>query len=154
MEITREMLLSPAATAWELLASAPTRAEYWDAYERENPDWSADPAVQGARAKALFVEQLHGTLKSRGLSPADFARLLGKSRAYVSRLLNEQENMTIATMACAAAALGMKLDLLLSTPGTVFYSVDREQTPHVAVVEHWKVRGNTQGDGNAYPNCA
>ncbi|TAK72259.1 MAG: XRE family transcriptional regulator, partial [Dehalococcoidia bacterium] len=50
---------------------------------------------------------------ARGVSRAELAERLGTSRAYVTKLLEGQENMTVKTLVRVANALEMKVAMKL-----------------------------------------
>jgi transcriptional regulator with XRE-family HTH domain len=48
-------------------------------------------------------------MKERNVSRADLARKLGKSRAYVTQLLDGESNMTLETISSVMFALGHRI---------------------------------------------
>jgi DNA-binding Xre family transcriptional regulator len=54
--------------------------------------------------------QLSAAMQMRDVSRSDLADRLGTSRAYVTKLLDGQENMTLKTLVRVANALEMKVD--------------------------------------------
>ena len=63
------------------------------------------------KATIDFVSDLYEQLEKKNLSKADFARLIGKSKAYVTKVLSGEENFTIKTMVKLSRALGSHLHL-------------------------------------------
>lgn len=63
----------------------------------------------GALLLDLNVDVIGG-MERLGLSRTDLAERLGTSRAYVTKLLDGQENMTLKTLVRVANALEMKVD--------------------------------------------
>ena len=61
--------------------------------------------------KARFVEDVCRVLKETGISQAELARRLGKSRQYVSRVLNENANFTLGSLVDIALALDCTIEL-------------------------------------------
>jgi transcriptional regulator with XRE-family HTH domain len=49
-------------------------------------------------------------MEDQGVSKAELAQRLGKSKARISQLLGGSSNMTIGTLADIASALGLTLD--------------------------------------------
>ncbi len=57
----------------------------------------------------MIIQKL---LKEKALSKADLALRLGKSKAYITQLLNGQTNMTLRTISDVFSALGRSLRLV------------------------------------------
>ena len=75
----------------------------------ENPEFRRLYAIEGFVTEATeFIARL---MEQQGVSKAELARRLGRSRAYVTRLLNGSANMTIRTLAEVAYALGAEVKL-------------------------------------------
>ena len=92
-------------------------------------EWDRDPdyLVEGVLLAA--TERICELMDKHGISRAELARRLGKSRAYVTRVLNGQPNMTLKTLTQIAVALGEGIDLFI--PSSV--REDRAQAAHKAV---------------------
>jgi len=54
-------------------------------------------------------EAMWAAMQARGVSRAELAERLGTSRAYITKLLEGQENMTVKTLVRVANALEMKV---------------------------------------------
>jgi DNA-binding phage protein len=54
----------------------------------------------------------------RGVNRAELARLLGKNRAWVTRLLSHRGNPTLGSLVEVSRALGLRWRVRLSRPGT------------------------------------
>ncbi|MBM3498125.1 MAG: helix-turn-helix transcriptional regulator [Armatimonadetes bacterium] len=67
-------------------------------------------------------------MNKHGISRAELARRLGKSRAYVTRMLNGQPNMTLKTLTLIAVALGEGIDLFV--PSSVKEERARARVAH------------------------
>jgi transcriptional regulator with XRE-family HTH domain len=78
-----------------------------------------DPDFHAEVTKGLFVEQVLQALAERGESQVAFAKRFGKSRQYLSKILNEDRrvNFTVETMCRIAHHLGRKLKVLMLRPG-------------------------------------
>ena len=60
--------------------------------------------------KRLIAYQINAALKERGITKADFALLIGTSRAQLDRILDStSQNITLATLKRVADALGKRL---------------------------------------------
>ena len=77
----------------------------------EDPEFRKLLAVEGLAAEASEV--IARLMAERGMSKADLARRLGKSRAWVTQLLSGQTNMTVRTLAEAVFALEGEVKLQL-----------------------------------------
>lgn len=60
------------------------------------------------------TESIWGALEDRGWSKADLARELGKSKSYISQLLNGGRNMTLRTFAEISHVMGLRADIRLA----------------------------------------
>ena len=56
-----------------------------------------------------IVDRIHQILKQRNMSQRDFARLLGKSDAEVSKLLSRKHNVTLKTIIKIEEVLGEEI---------------------------------------------
>jgi len=56
-----------------------------------------------------FIDALAGEMDAQGVNGAELARRMGTSRAWVSRVLAGECNLTAATMGKLAFALGMRV---------------------------------------------
>lgn len=61
---------------------------------------------QRERLETEVTESICQLMEEQGLTRADLARRLGKSRAYVTKLLREGNNMTLNTVSDVFFALG------------------------------------------------
>lgn len=62
-------------------------------------------------AKVEIAERIHLTMKQKNISRAELARSLGKSRAYVTKVLQGDTNFTIDSLVKIASALDCDLEL-------------------------------------------
>src|SRR5688500_6363140 len=83
-----------------------TASARFDALGDRLKDWSS---FQSEEAKQEIADMIHELLAHRGVSRAELARRLGKSRAYVTQLLRGGTNVTIETLGSIADALDCKL---------------------------------------------
>ncbi len=59
-----------------------------------------------------IADKIDAVLKKKRLSQKDFAKLMGKTEAEVSRWLGGTHNFTLRTIAKISAALGIKLVII------------------------------------------
>ncbi len=70
--------------------------------------------VEALAAKRLIAHELERIMAKQNLSKAALARRMGTSRSQVDRLLDpDNESVTLATLAKAAAAVGQRLQVTL-----------------------------------------
>ena len=55
-----------------------------------------------------FVNEIRRVMKEQHISQTDLATRMGKSRAYISKVLNYNPNMTIRSLAIVAKSLGLR----------------------------------------------
>jgi transcriptional regulator with XRE-family HTH domain len=67
------------------------------------------PAYWSYRSMLEFIDLLVAEMGSQGVSAAELARRMGTSRAWVSRVLRGENNLTVASMGKLAFALGMRV---------------------------------------------
>jgi transcriptional regulator with XRE-family HTH domain len=84
-------------TASERFADLFCSIEHSDAYHIEG-------------AKVEISEQIYLAMEQQGISKAELARRLGKSRAYVTKILQGNANFTIESLVRIARVLGCKFD--------------------------------------------
>ncbi len=67
--------------------------------------------------KSVLAYKLEQAMKAQNLSKARMAERMETSRSQIDRLLDpENEGVTLHTLKCAAAAVGMRLELELRQP--------------------------------------
>lgn len=75
----------------------------------QDPEYRRLYAVEGLVTEAAeFVSEL---MQEQGINKAELARRLGKSRAWVTRLLSGSANMTMRTFAELVYALGAEVEI-------------------------------------------
>jgi len=72
-----------------------------------------DPEFLLERVKLAFAEELCRLMEEQGLSHAQLAERLGTSRAYITRILRTDYNLTAETMVKVARALDARVELSL-----------------------------------------
>jgi len=100
-----------------MLEDVPELSEMEAEIREADVDMEKDPEFVGGYLKASFVEDLYQIMAARNLTKSDLAKLLGKSKQYVGRVLNERGNFTLESIAEFACALDMRVALLLHEPG-------------------------------------
>ena len=98
--------------------------------ERKLIEWDRDPDYILEGVLIAATERICELMDRHDTSRAELARRLGKSRAYVTRLLNGQPNMTLKTLTQIAVALGEGIDLFV--PSSVREERARAQAAHEA----------------------
>ena len=67
------------------------------------------PAYWSYLTTLEFIDALVAEMDAQGVSGAELARRMGTSRAWVSRVLAGECNLTVATMGKLDSALGMRV---------------------------------------------
>jgi transcriptional regulator with XRE-family HTH domain len=75
----------------------------------QDPEFRKLLAIESLTAEA--AELIAGLMVEKGMSKADLARTLNKSRAWVTQLLRGSTNMTVRTLAEVVFALGGEVKL-------------------------------------------
>ena len=91
---------SERKTVTERFAGLLQRAESTDAYQVD-------------RLKVGISERIYNVMKEQGVSNAELARRLGKSRAYVTKLLRGTTNFTLESLVRIGRALSCEVELEL-----------------------------------------
>ncbi len=94
-----------------ILHSVPFAKEVPKSVRRDLVDYDCDPEFQAGYLKAAFVDDICAAMHEMNITKSALAERLGKSRQYVTRVLNESANFTIDSMAEIAAALGRQLTI-------------------------------------------
>jgi transcriptional regulator with XRE-family HTH domain len=95
----------------ELLKRTRPTEEVLRELEKEKVDFDKDPEFVADFLKAQFVDDIYRAMEEKGINKNQLAEILGKSRQYVGKILNETANFTIDTMAEISCALGRNLDI-------------------------------------------
>ena len=91
---------SERKTASERFADLLQRAELSDAYQID-------------RLKVEISERIYNAMNQQGVSNAELARRLGKSRAYVTKLLRGTTNFTLESLVRIGRALSCEVEFEL-----------------------------------------
>ena len=76
-------------------------------------DFDTNPELVSDYTKGKFIADIYSIMEKQGVSRTELAEKIGKSRQYVSRVLNENVNFTIDTLALFTCALGCRLNVSL-----------------------------------------
>lgn len=74
-------------------------------------DLKSDRSYQHAKAKIDFASSLWRVMQQRNVSNSELAARIGKSRAWITKVLSGDCNFTIETMVDLADAVGGKISL-------------------------------------------
>ena len=74
-------------------------------FEKKDSRLEADPLFLVEYMKATITSDIFTVMEEKSISKTELANRLGKSRQYVSRILNETANFTLDSIAKIAAAL-------------------------------------------------
>ena len=85
-----------------------------DRFEREIARLRDDPAFQLDQLLLDLNAEMWAAMQSRDVSRSELAERLGTSRAYVTKLLDGHENMTLKTLVRVANAMEMTVDVRLT----------------------------------------
>ena len=67
------------------------------------------PAYWSYLTQLEFIDRLIAEMDAQGVSAAELARRMGTSRAWVSKVLQGENNLTVASMGKLAFALGLRV---------------------------------------------
>jgi DNA-binding phage protein len=93
----------------ELLKNTRTTEEILASLEDLEPlDLDKDPEYVADFMKGMLIEDILKAMEDNKISKVKLAKKLGKSRQYVTRILNETANFTLKSIAEIACALDMQ----------------------------------------------
>jgi len=78
-----------------------------------------------------FTEQVVASMEAQGISRAELAKRLGVSKAFITKLLNGNPNLTIKTMVSLAKTLGCDLNIGLHISPTKRPGASKKQSGQV-----------------------
>ena len=111
MKTTNEKLNTEELEVLEWLKEQPKTEEVLKKIEELEPiDWDSDPEFVANFAKGQITEDILKAMEEDNINKSQLAEKLGKSRQYVSRVLNETANFTIDSLAEIACALQRKVE--------------------------------------------
>lgn len=98
--------------AW--LASVPTTEEVLSGIEPTTlPDYRRDPSFVADLLKGMVTQAVLEAMEEEGTTRSDLAAVLGRSKQYVGRVLNENANFTLDSLARIACALDREVKVVL-----------------------------------------
>ena len=99
-----------------LEAVPPVTKEELSELEKAAEDLDKDPKWRADYMKGLFVANILEAMEQKGLSQTDVATRWGKTRQYVSKILNEDKrvNFTIETITELGHSVGIRVELHMS----------------------------------------
>lgn len=99
----------------------------------KGPGTNAQPERERDLARGAYLfrvtEDILVAMEDQGVSKAELAQRLGKSKARISQLLGGSTNMTIGTLADIAFALGLTLDKTFKEYSKGRYLFTEEEGP-------------------------
>ena len=107
--------------------------------DREIAAWDRDPEFVFEGVLLEVNERICEIMQQKQISRADLARRLGKSRAYVTRLLNGLPNLTLKTLTQIAIALGEGIDVFV--PSSITEERQRAAAAVAAQAELERITG-------------
>lgn len=140
-----------------LFAEAPTLSPADYAHLEESASkLGKDPKFIADLAKGLIIEDILRAMEHAGLNGAMLAERIGKSRQYVSKVLNEDSrvNFTVETLAEFSAALNLQLCLRMVPDSEHMLFIRRLPTPVTRASDEQfpdnKARGPVIPDSNLF----
>lgn len=100
--------------------------------EKKDSRLEADPLFLVEYMKATLTSDIFTVMEEESISKTELAKRLGKSRQYVSRILNETANFTLDSVAKIAAALQKDVVLRLMN-----YEDEVVIKPFIKQDEYW-----------------
>jgi transcriptional regulator with XRE-family HTH domain len=95
-----------------------------------------DPEYLAEEVKLSFAEELCRLMEERGVTRAQLAKRIGVSRAYITRILGTDYNLTAETMVKVAQALGARVSLHLESSAAGLRRVRVPPQARVSRVRH------------------
>jgi transcriptional regulator with XRE-family HTH domain len=123
----------------EYLATAPKfDAKKRKALQAAADELDRDPAFLAEFQKSLFVEKILEAMEAQGISQSDLARRWGKSRQYLSRVLDEDRrvNFTLETIFELASLVGRKIEMHVLDPNEHTHVLRCKVTPRMVSATH------------------
>jgi transcriptional regulator with XRE-family HTH domain len=101
--------------------------------KKNNPSNSFDTLVRDIKSSEMYdkevargeiSDQIHSLMERQKVKPSELARRLGKSRSYITKVLQGNANFTIDSLVQIARALGCKYAPVL-IPRNVWNEVEK-----------------------------
>ncbi len=110
-----------------------------------NPD--RDPEIVADYQNGIIVQNILTIMEEKKISQKELAKLIGKSKQYVSRILNEKQNFTINTLALFSCALDCDMKIKISSKGKLtneeFWELVEDNLPKETSHSYHQVFKNT-----------
>ena len=134
---------------FEILKKSPDMEELYEILSRL-PDVDLDKDVEFVLGwlKARLVEYILIKMNDEKITKTDLAKRLCKSKAYVSRVLNETSNFTLRTIAEIAVALNAKPTVRILDEELV--NKEYQQRPIEFVVHVKHIKNNDESKDEFY----
>ena len=151
----KQVILDETALAEikKMFADLPSVDEVSMQIQADLADFENDPEFVAGFLKMQFVEDIYRIMAQQGLKPIQLAEKLGKSRQYVSRILNEKANFTFETMAAITCALDARVAARMFTAGERMAILPLVAKPHLLVLQDFlpekQELGSELGEKNA-----
>lgn len=104
-------------------------AERW--FEEQLDKFKDDVEFLTEKVILDFTEQVVACMEKRGINRAELAKRLGVSKAFITKLLNGNPNLTIKTMVSLAKTLDCDLNIGLNISPTKRPGVSKKQSGQV-----------------------
>lgn len=90
-----------------------------------------DPTFRAEYLKSLLLEQIREAMDDKGISQSELARRWGKTRQYLSRVLDEDNrvNFTLETLVELSTLVGRKVEVNLLDPSEHTHVLRCKVTP-------------------------
>ncbi len=105
-----------------------------DKYDRLFEELESSEQFWVEAALTEFMAEFSDRMAQRGITRSKLARILGKTPAYVTKMLDGNGNYTLTTIVRLALAVGGVLHLHIANPEALTRWVDEYSTPDVARV--------------------
>lgn len=129
MNTTDKKFTSEELEVLEWLKGQPKNEEVLKKIKELEPiDWDNDPEFVANFAKGQVTEDILAVMEMEKINQSQLAERLGKSRQYVSRILNETANFTIDSLAEIAIALNRKIEVRMIG-----------KTQHIFITDNYKI---------------
>ncbi len=78
-----------------------------------NVDYDKDPEFVADYTNGMIVQQILSVMEDKDISQVELSKKIGKSRQYVSKILNEKTNLTLHSLALFSCSLDCELEITI-----------------------------------------
>ncbi len=142
--MTQDVCISPELQA--LLDATPNTDGLAAQIRADIEELERDPVFVADFLKMQFVEDIFEAMHIKGINRNQLAQKLGKSRQYVGRILNENANFTLETLAEIACALDMRVAARMYTPEERMIIAPIVKEPQLTLFSEYVTDTNTISD--------